>query len=69
MRVKGHVGWRREVILMPSYEFLCKSCRKEFALALHMADLDKDGIVCPHCGSKDVERRVESFSAVTSKKS
>jgi hypothetical protein len=34
-----------------------------------MAEHDKGGVTCPHCGSKKVEQAVTAFAAVTSKKS
>lgn len=54
---------------MPQYIFLCRDCNKEFTLTLHIADLEKGGVECPHCGSKRVTRVIAAFSAVTSKKS
>ena len=54
---------------MPQYVFLCQDCNKEFARFLHIADLEKGGIVCPHCGGKRVTQQVSAFSAVTSRKS
>ena len=54
---------------MPQYVFLCQDCNKEFTLILHMADLEKGGVVCPHCGGKRVTQQVAVFSAVTSRKS
>ncbi|HUA91947.1 MAG TPA: FmdB family zinc ribbon protein [Terracidiphilus sp.] len=54
---------------MSQYVFLCQDCHKEFTLNLHLADVDKGGVACPHCGSKRVTQEVLAFSAVTSKKS
>ena len=54
---------------MPYYVFICRDCHKEFTEQLHMADLDKGGVKCPHCGSERVEQEVTAFAAVTSKKS
>lgn len=54
---------------MSDYVFHCQDCKKEFTQSLHMADREKGGITCPHCGSKRVEQMVTAFSAVTSKKS
>jgi putative FmdB family regulatory protein len=54
---------------MCQYVFLCQDCNKEFTQALHMTDLEKGGVVCPHCGSKRVTQELAAFSAVTSKKS
>ncbi len=54
---------------MPHYEFLCLTCQKKFDKVMHISDLDKGEVACPHCGSKQVEQQVSSFSAVTSRKS
>lgn len=54
---------------MCTYVFLCQDCNKEFTTSLHMADLDKNVVSCPSCGSRRVLQAVTAFSAVTSKKS
>jgi putative FmdB family regulatory protein len=54
---------------MPHYVFICQECNKEFTQILHIADLEKGGVVCPECGSKRVIQEVVEFAAVTSKKS
>jgi putative FmdB family regulatory protein len=54
---------------MSQYVFLCQDCNKEFTLTLHMADIEKGGVTCPHCGSKRVTHELAAFSAVTDKKS
>ncbi|MDR3775109.1 MAG: zinc ribbon domain-containing protein [Terracidiphilus sp.] len=54
---------------MHNYAFLCQDCNKEFTLSLHMADVEKGGVSCPHCGSKRVLQAIAAFTAVTSKKS
>ena len=54
---------------MPKYIFLCQDCNKEFAQTLHIAELEKGDVVCPHCGGKRVIQALTAFSAVTSKKS
>lgn len=54
---------------MPQYVFLCEDCRKEFTQLMHMDELGKVGVKCPHCGSERVKQAVAAFAAVTSKKS
>ncbi len=54
---------------MSTYIFLCRDCNKEFTKLLHMTDVEKVEVACPHCGSKRVLQAVAAFSAVTSKKS
>lgn len=54
---------------MPRYVYLCQECKKEFEVVMHMDELGKKEVRCPHCGSAKVEAAVAAFSAVTSKKS
>lgn len=54
---------------MPEYSFLCQDCHKEFTLTLHITEMEKGGLACPHCGSRQVSQVVAQFSAVTSRKS
>jgi len=53
---------------MPHYEFLCHDCQKFFDKIVDPADYEEGEILCPHCGSKDVEQR-RAFYALTSKRS
>ena len=54
---------------MPHYEFLCHNCKKLFSKILSLIDYEEGEILCPYCGSKEVEQRWSAFSALTSKKS
>ena len=55
---------------MPLYEFWCRRCRKPFTAAMHVADHDRKVAACPTCKKKKhVERRLSTFTAVTSRKS
>jgi len=67
LQAQDYHGARR--MTMCQYVFLCLDCDKEFTKDLHMAELEKGGIVCPHCGSKKVKQKVTEFTALTSKKS
>ena len=59
----------RRLLLMPSYEYACKECKKAFTLTLTVADHEKKRVACPKCKSRKVEQQFGSFFAVTSKKS
>ncbi len=54
---------------MPTYEYVCKECKKTFTAFLTLAEYEKKRVACPKCKSKKVEQKVASFFAVTSKKS
>ena len=54
---------------MPQYEFFCKACKKVFSKILTLAEYEKGKFKCPNCHGDEVEQRLSSFFAVTSKKS
>ncbi len=54
---------------MPSYEYLCKECKKPFAVILTLKEYEKGNVTCPKCKSKKVEQKPAAFFAVTAKKS
>jgi putative FmdB family regulatory protein len=53
---------------MPTYEFLCHACATLFSKILTVNEYEVGGVVCTNCGSDDVEQRLSSIHAVTSKK-
>ncbi|HET7842234.1 MAG TPA: FmdB family zinc ribbon protein [Terriglobia bacterium] len=54
---------------MPSYEYLCKDCKKTFTIILTLDEYSKARAVCPKCKSKKVEQKPAAFFAVSAKKS
>ncbi len=55
---------------MPVYEYFCRRCEEAFVEAMHVAEHEKAVPRCPRCEKKDrVEKRMSSFTAVTSRKS
>ncbi len=55
---------------MPVYEFFCRRCKKAFTAEMHVSEHDAGVAKCPKCELKDhVEKRMSSFTAVTSRKS
>ena len=54
---------------MPHYEFFCHACHKLFSKILSLVDYEEGEVLCPNCGSKDIEQRWSAFTALTSKKS
>ncbi len=47
---------------MPIYEYQCKDCSKVFS-KLQKISADPKAVVCPGCGSSNVERLVSSFAS------
>ncbi len=55
---------------MPVYEFFCRKCEKPFTATMHVDEHEGAPPECPQCGRRDeVEKRMSSFTAVTSRKS
>jgi hypothetical protein len=43
--------------------------KSPFSKALSLVDYEEGEVLCPHCGSQEVEQRWSAFSVFTSKKS
>jgi len=54
---------------MPVYEYDCCKCGKSFELFETVSQHDPSRVRCPHCKSKEVERRWSQIFTITSKKS
>jgi putative FmdB family regulatory protein len=54
---------------MPRYEYLCLDCKKPFEKILTINEHEKNKVVCPKCGGRNVEQQAAAFFAVTSRKS
>ncbi len=55
---------------MPVYEYFCTRCQEAFTAVMHVAEHETVKAVCPKCKeSDDVQKRMSSFTAVTSRKS
>jgi putative FmdB family regulatory protein len=70
MRVAAAAGRLCEGgIAMPTYEFLCNKCQKEFSVTMTIREREEKKPTCPGCGSSDLEPLMGAFFAKTSKKS
>jgi putative FmdB family regulatory protein len=55
---------------MPTYDFRCTKCRKDFSVTLTLKEREKGKMKCPACNSsKQLQPIFTSFFAKTSKKS
>ncbi len=43
---------------MPAYDYRCLDCRKRFDIYLTYSEYGKKPVACPHCGSSNVQRRI-----------
>jgi putative FmdB family regulatory protein len=57
-------GGRTTIVLVPIYEFECRKCgdRFEELVGSHVG-ADVEDVVCPACGSKQIERLISSSYA------
>jgi putative FmdB family regulatory protein len=54
---------------MPTYEYLCQSCKKPFSVVMSIREYEKAKVKCPKCKKGRVKQQVTTFVAQTSKKS
>ncbi|MBN2283551.1 MAG: zinc ribbon domain-containing protein [Deltaproteobacteria bacterium] len=54
---------------MPTYEYQCSDCKKNFTLIQSISEHEKKKASCPRCKSKKVKQLVSVFNAKTSRKS
>jgi len=54
---------------MPTYEFLCQKCGKEFSLILSMKERETQKVKCSNCGAEDVTQQLSTVITKTSRKS
>lgn len=54
---------------MPTYDYVCKKCKKPFTMTLTLDEYEQGKVKCPHCGSGSLKQQVTSFMTKTSRKS
>ncbi|MBE0697806.1 MAG: zinc ribbon domain-containing protein [Anaerolineaceae bacterium] len=54
---------------MPNYEYRCLNCRKRFEIFFTYSQYGTQPILCPHCKSENVQRRVGRIRVARSEES
>ena len=54
---------------MPAYDFICLNCNERFDVFLTFSEYGKKAVVCPHCGSDKVRRRMTKVRIAKSEES
>jgi len=57
---------------MPQYEFFCHACNRPFSKTLTPTEGKEGYVVCPHCGTDEVEQRWSrngSYGAIAEQRS
>lgn len=63
-------SFKIEEVQMPTFEYACKDCGKEFLIFLSIKEYEANPkIKCPQCDSDHVVRKLSGFFAKTSRKS
>jgi putative FmdB family regulatory protein len=52
---------------MPRHEYFCHACKRTFSKFPTPSDDEEADLVCPHCGSDDLEQCVPAFYPISSK--
>jgi putative FmdB family regulatory protein len=54
---------------MPTYEFVCEKCGKEFTIIMSMRERETEKIKCSFCGAEEVAQQLSAVITKTSRKS
>jgi putative FmdB family regulatory protein len=54
---------------MPAYDFICLNCNERFDVFLTFSEYGKKAVVCPHCDSDKVRRRMTKVRIAKSEES
>ncbi len=54
---------------MPNYEFRCLDCKRKFEVFFSYSDYGKQPVICPHCKSTNVQRRIGRIRVARSEES
>jgi putative FmdB family regulatory protein len=53
---------------MPRDEYFCHACKRWFSKPPTPSDYKEGDVVCPHCGSDDVEQRTSTVHPTSARK-
>ncbi len=54
---------------MPNYEYRCLTCRRRFEVFFTFAEYGTRPVICPHCQSENVQRRIGRIRVARSEES
>lgn len=54
---------------MPNYRYRCLDCKKRFEIFMTYDEYGKREVVCAHCDSQNVQRRIERIRVAVSEES
>ena len=54
---------------MPTYEYRCENCNRNFTLKMSMAEHEDQQVSCPNCQQRKIVPQYATFFPKTTKKS
>ncbi|MBN1537528.1 MAG: hypothetical protein JW908_12395 [Anaerolineales bacterium] len=54
---------------MPTYQYRCLNCRKRFEVFMTFSEYGSKPVVCPHCQSDNIQRRIGRIRVARSEES
>ncbi len=54
---------------MPTYEYVCGKCGKQFVRIMSLKEYEAGQVSCPKCNSSEVKQQLSEFISRTSRKS
>jgi len=51
---------------MPQYDFRCRDCKNRFEVQISYEEYGVKDVICPHCGSNDIERVIRKVRLLRS---
>jgi putative FmdB family regulatory protein len=54
---------------MPTYEYFCENCKKEFSMIMSYSEHEAKEMACPECKGREIKQLVSTFVSQTRKKS
>ena len=54
---------------MPSYDFVCLNCQQRFDVFMSYSEYGRKPVICVHCGSDKVRRRMTKVRIARSEES
>ncbi len=69
LTIKMYIKYTIGGYTMPTYEYRCEECKKEFSLVMSIREHDQGKVKCPKCKSEKTVQLLSQFTAQTSRKS
>jgi putative FmdB family regulatory protein len=70
LEISGENRCKEKGDIMPTYDYGCLDCSEGFSVIFTLKEMNEQPkVVCPHCGSDNVQKKMTVFVAKTNRKS